>query len=414
MPSAALRVEVVRPDNPAWEAWLDRAARDVFHSAGYHAYSEESGEGEARLIVVCEGDRGLVWPYLVREVGSGTDRSGRPITDITSVYGYAGPLVWGCQPGEPFIAAAWREIQETWRAEGAITAFTRFHPLLGNAALASGLRAGGSGASEPEPLVDGGQTVSIDLTDGYDGARRLYGRDLRRGIDRSRRANLVTTVDTGWAELPTFARLYNETMVRLHASPYYLFQESDFRRLREALGPNVHLLVSRVDGAVAAAGLFTDWRGLVEWYLVGTDADYAPLSPAKALVDFALEWAVGRGASVLHIGGGRGGAHDSLLWFKSRFSPHRHAFQTGRWVLDPVTTADLSEARRAALEPGTRLDPGFFPEYRAPIVEQVVPVHGPSAGMERLPTDRPPVPRLQRASSPSGPVGSSRESGVAP
>ncbi|HLO36482.1 MAG TPA: GNAT family N-acetyltransferase, partial [Candidatus Deferrimicrobium sp.] len=281
--------------------------RDVFHTASYHAYSEESGEGEAGLIVVCEGDRGLVWPYLVREVAAETGRSGQSITDINSVYGYPGPLAWGCGPGDPFIARAWREIQDAWRAQGAITAFTRFHPLLGNVALASGLRVDGSSASEPDPIVVGGQTVSVDLTLGYDGARRLYGRDLRRGIDHSRRANLVSSVDTEWAELPTFSRLYNETMIRLHASPYYLFQESDFRRLRDALGPSLHLLLSRVDGNVAAAGLFTEWRGLVEWYLVGIDADYAPLSPAKALLDFAIEWAVDRGASVLHLGGGRGG-----------------------------------------------------------------------------------------------------------
>ncbi|HLO36736.1 MAG TPA: hypothetical protein VK194_11660, partial [Candidatus Deferrimicrobium sp.] len=98
----------------------------------------------------------------------------------------------------------------------------------------------------------------------------------------------------------------------------------------------------------------------------------------------------------------RGGAHDSLLWFKSRFSPRRHTFQTGRWVLDPVTTAELSEARRAALEPGTRLDPGFFPEYRAPIVEHVIPAHGPSAGMERLPVDRPPALRQRGEGDPAG------------
>ena len=404
MPGAALRVDIVRPDDPAWEAWLERTARDVFHTAGYHAYSEDSGEGEARLIVVHEGDRGLAWPYLIREVGSGTTRSGRPITDITSVYGYAGPLAWGCQTGEPFIADAWREIQETWRAQGAITAFTRFHPLLGNAALAAGLRVHGSDPNHPEPIVDGGQTISIDLTLGYDGARRLYGRDLRRGIDRARRANVVTSEDAEWTELSTFSRLYNETMIRLRASPYYLFQESDFRRLRGALGPNLHLLLSRVDGTVAAAGLFTDWHGLVEWYLVGTDADFAALSPAKALVDFAIEWGVDRGASVLHIGGGRGGAHDSLHWFKSRFSPRRHAFQTGRWVLDPVTTAEMTEARHAALGPGTRLDPGFFPEYRSPIIEGESPAHGPSIGMERLPLEPPPALRGSHARALPGPA----------
>src|SRR6202142_3683618 len=137
-------------------------------------------------------------------------------------------------------------------------------------------------------------------------------------------------------------------MARPPASGFYLFKEADFRRLRDAVPGRVHLLVTKLDGAVAAAGLFTDSQDLTEWYLVGTDSAFANLSPSKALVDFAIEWAIGRGAAVLHLGGGRGGSDDSLLWFKGRFSPRRHVFFTGRWILDPAATAERSAAPRAA------------------------------------------------------------------
>lgn len=389
MPGPAIRVDIIRPADPAWEEWLDHVPRDVFHTAGYHAYSEVSGEGEAHLIVVGNPDQGLAWPYLLRPIPGTSGRSGRPMADVSSVYGYPGPLAWGCTPGDPFMVQAWREVQEAWRAQDAITAFTRFHPLLGNASLVSGLRASEPlGREERNPIVAGGQTVSIDLTLGYQGVRALYGRDLRREIDASRRAGLMTTVDTEWAELGTFARLYNETMVRLNASDFYLFQESDFWRLRDALEDELHLLLTWIDGTVAAAGLFTDWRGLAEWYLVGTDSAHSSLSPSKALVDFAVEWALERGATVLHLGGGRGGSQDSLLWFKGRFSPRRHTFHTGRWVLDYDATEQLSEARRSGLEPGMALSPSFFPLYRAPIIEAAAPESlGPSAGMERNPID---------------------------
>lgn len=365
MPGAAIRVETVRADDPAWEEWLEHVPRDVFHSAGYHAYSEGSGEGQAYLAVVGNHDRGLAWPYLLRRIDP-DDRGPQPITDVNSVYGYPGPLAWGCQPGDALLERAWTEIQGVWRSQGAITAFTRFHPILGNAAIAQDFRSPGGSI---DGVVDNGQTVSVDLSLGYQGARGAYGRDLRREIDRSRAAGLVTEVDTEFAELGTFARLYKETMQRLHAADYYFFQESDFQRLREALPGRMDLILTRLDGEVAAAGLFTEWQGLVEWYLVGTDAKFANLSPSKALVDFAIEWAIGRGASVLHMGGGRGGSNDSLLWFKGRFSPRRHAFFTGRWILNQAATTELSDARRVALEPGTSLEANYFPEYRAPIVD---------------------------------------------
>jgi GNAT superfamily N-acetyltransferase len=386
MPGSTTQVHIVRPADAAWEEWLGPVPRDVFHTSGYHEYSEASGDGEAYLVVVGTRDRGMAWPYLLRPVPGASEHLGRPVADVSSVYGYPGPLAWGCTPGDPFIAEAWREVQAVWRTQDAITAFTRFHPLLGNASLVSGLRAADVSGREPtNPIVAGGQTVSIDLSLGYQGVRAVYGRDLRREIDASRRAGLVTTVDTEWAELGTFARLYNETMARLQASEFYLFQESDFRRLRDALHDELHLLVTRVDGTVAAAGLFTDWHGLIEWYLVGTDSAYASLSPSKELVDFAVEWAIERGARVLHLGGGRGGSRDSLLWFKSRFSPRRHTFHTGRWILDHGATAQLSRARSVGLEPGMAPSPSFFPEYRAPIVAAAGPEPpGPSLGMERI------------------------------
>jgi ribosomal protein S18 acetylase RimI-like enzyme len=369
MSGATIRVDVVRPDDPAWEGWLEHIPCDVFHSGEYHTYSEGSGEGQAYLLVVGDTDRGLAWPYLLRDLEREYGPDGRGLADVVSVYGYPGPLAWGCNPGEPFLTQAWREVQAVWRSQGAITAFTRFHPLLGNASLASGMLIEGAEASAPDPIVANGRTVSVDLTLGYDGARAAYGRDLRREVDRAYRQGLETSVDTEWTELGTFARLYNDTMLRLRASDFYLFQEADFWRLREALADHLHLLVTRLEGVVVSAGLFTNWDKIMEWFLVGTDSAYAALSPSKPLVDFAIGWAIDRGAEVLHLGGGRGGAQDSLLWFKGRFSPRRHTFHTGRWILDAVAAADLTAARRARLEPGMQLDPHYFPLYRAPVLE---------------------------------------------
>jgi hypothetical protein len=75
--------------------------------------------------------------------------------------------------------------------------------------------------------------------------------------------------------------------------------------------------------------------------------------------DDVRRWAAERGDRVIHLGGGRGGSNDSLFAFKARFSPRRHEFYTGRWVLDP-----RRYDRLAQLAPDP--DPGYFPPYRAP------------------------------------------------
>lgn len=119
------------PADPLWQDCLRAVRQDIYHGAGYHAFEEHLGHGEAYLAVIEEGARRLAWPYLLRLVGKD-----RGHTDVTSVYGYPGPLGLGVAPGDPFIDAAWIDLRRLWSEQGAVTAFTRFNPLLGNAALA--------------------------------------------------------------------------------------------------------------------------------------------------------------------------------------------------------------------------------------------------------------------------------------
>jgi GNAT superfamily N-acetyltransferase len=192
---------------------------------------------------------------------------------------------------------------------------------------------------------------------------------------------MVTVNDVGWEHLAEFARLYRQTMVRTGASDYYFFGEEDFRRLRQALEGRLHLLVTLAGSDVAAAGLFTEFNRLVEWHLVADSADYRNQSPGKLLVDDAVVWAQARGMRLIHLGGGRGGRNDTLLWSKSRFSALRHAFHTGRWILSRSEYDALVAARLAAIMPDSMLEPNFFPIYRAtPVGRQPSssPAHPPA------------------------------------
>jgi ribosomal protein S18 acetylase RimI-like enzyme len=343
--------------------------RDVYHTAGYHAYSNGYGDGDPYLVVAGDSRCGMAWPYLLRQVSEVENLAGSGATDVTSVYGYSGPLVWGCAPGDEFIARAWSEVQAIWRDQGAVSAFTRFHPLLGNESIMAGLSGpGDDGKSEPVASI--GRTVSIDLTVPEEVARAGYSESLRRQIRNYRQAGLSTTHDESWTDIGAFTYFYHETMARNAAADFYFFDADDFQRLRVALDGNVHLLVTRVGDVVGAAGLFTEYRGIVQEHLVGTNQALAHISPYKVLVDDVYEWAKKRGNTVFHLGGGRGAYEDSLFEFKRRFSQRLHPFFTGRWVLDGSACRDLLEARRSATSGGGVLDPDYFPAYRAPVLDR--------------------------------------------
>ena len=362
-------VEVVPSHDPGWDDHLEAVADDIYHLAGYHRFAEETGGGKAFLAVIREsrGRRGLLWPYLLRPVADVSELADAEAFDVDSVYGYPGPLAWGCRPDEPFVHRAAGALVDAWRSQGALTAFTRFHPLLGNVLWGANLPAEGPGASEP--ILQLGETVAVDLRQDDVNAVAAYSKTLRQDIASARRAGMTTRLDEDWSALKVFAELYRATMVRNRAEDTYYFSTDDFVGLKAALGDEIHLFVSELDGETAAAGLFTEHHGIVQAHLVGTDDEFRAWSPLKLLLDDVRRWASERGNDVLHLGGGRGGRDDSLLAFKRRFSPRRHRFSVGRWILDPATYATLVSMwmRRTKDAGHVIVEPRYFPAYRSPI-----------------------------------------------
>jgi hypothetical protein len=365
--NATSTVHLVGVDDPAWDRWLTLVAHDVYHTAGYHRCARDAGEGEPLLVVVGDVQRAMAWPYLLRPIDAVRSEQLWGRTDVSSVYGYPGPLVWGGTAGDPFILAAWKQILAAWREQGVVAAFTRFHPLLENASIMAAIEWPPRGVDDPTPVVDLGQTVSIDLAAGPDAARAGYSGSVRRQIRRYRGAGLRTTEDAAWEHLDEFVDLYRATMLRAGADEYYLFGKADLTRWKAALGDRIHLLITRLGREIGAAGLFFELGGTLQLHLVATNVEMQSVSPYKVLLDDAVDWGYARGASVLHLGGGRGARMDSLFEFKRRFSSRRHTFSIGRWILDEDAYRDLTRAHIAEVAEVGVPDGSYFPAYRAPV-----------------------------------------------
>ncbi len=113
----------------AWDPLLERLGlADAYLLRGYLESAAVLDPGRAVLLHLA-GDRGdVVFACLVRDV-PGVD--GR--VDVTTPYGYGGPVAAGEDPP----ADGFAEGYEAWAAEaGALTTFVRFHPLFGNQRLA--------------------------------------------------------------------------------------------------------------------------------------------------------------------------------------------------------------------------------------------------------------------------------------
>ena len=342
--SPALKSRLLDVAAPQWDSFLRETQHDFYHLPAYVALCAAQERGEARALFVTDDKRSMLLPLIVRGI-PGSDRP-----DATSPYGYPGPLVSGTDDPE-FLSEALAAGMAALRDEGIVSTFVRLHPLL------NALPPGGVGE-----VVLHGETVSVDLmlpqATRWAQMRDNHRRDIKKAVNHG----LVARMDLTFAQYGAFKRIYRETMDRRSAAPYYLFRDEYFDGLREALGDRLSLCVVERGDAVAAAGLFVETGGIVQYHLGGTDGALVGLEPSKLMIHFACDWAKEHGNRLLHLGGGVGGATDSLLYYKAGFSPLRHPFRTLRIVIDAAEYRRLVDAQDPLLDP--EMVRGFFPAYR--------------------------------------------------
>jgi hypothetical protein len=358
------RSQVIKVQDEKWTEVLSRLKHDVYHTREYHLCSGFRFEGEPNLFCYSEGEKLFVWPYLLNTLDTLPGCEGCGYYDVTSVYGYAGPLA---SSQSDFVERGWRALLEHWRMQRVVSSFTRFHPLLDNSELLTTVRGIGE-----EPAAAGitmcGSTVSMNLTMSSTEQLRLYPKVLRQEIRKSRELGFHTFKDEQWCHIADFTELYADTLQRVNGNKGYLFDFSWVSRFRSTMGDHSHLMITMIDDVVAAALLVMEYNGYLHAHLAGIRSDLISYSPLKVLLDDVRNWGSARGNHTFHLGGGVGGREDSLFHFKRRFSPQLHEFRIGCWILDRATYSDLEAARRdyfvrCGPDHG---NPAFFPAYRCP------------------------------------------------
>jgi hypothetical protein len=340
-----VRCEWIPPESAKWLDILRAIPHDFYHLPAYAQLSAETEGGAAGAFVVDDVRGRLIVPLILREISAGR-------FDATSPYGYPSPL-WSSPEGAPFAREALSTFVECLRSTHVVSAFIRLHPLL---------------TTDIDLFMDhgdvifSGETVYLNLEKTVDELWHDTRENHRRSIRRAQRAGFVARVDETWAQLNAFQTAYRETMMRVSATDYYFFPEVYFEKLRAALGERLHLLLVDQGEQLAAAALFTECSGIVQYHLGGTSDEFLPAAPMKLLFHFASTWFKDRGNTVMHLGGGVGSRQDSLLHFKAGFASTRARFHSWRLIAEPVAYMELVE--HWCRETGRQPSGTFFPAYR--------------------------------------------------
>jgi Acetyltransferase (GNAT) domain len=334
-----MHVDIIEPTDRRWLETLVTTRHDFYHLPEYASLESSRLGGTAVAAYVEQPGVRLLLPVISRAI------PGRSAFDLVSPYGYACPI--GTFEDVALLRGAFSSVVQTLSERGFVSMFVRLHPIL---ELPDGALTGLG------TLMEQGQTVSVGLRASEEEQWRGIRARYRTFLNRSARLGHRAFMDDTGEHFDRFITLYLETMRRQNAAPEYFFSRDYLSGLWQQLRGHIHLGVVEVDGLIVCTGLFGESNGIVQYHLSGTDERALELSPLKILIDYARRWATQRGATVLHLGGGVGGAQDSLMHFKSGFSDRRHLFKTWRVVLD--------EQRYAEFSGGAPMPTGFFPAYR--------------------------------------------------
>jgi hypothetical protein len=333
-----------------WRAW---PGREVFAHPGYGQLFARPGD---RLVcVVGEEDRAtILLPLVLRPLAAEPwSRPGESRWDAITPYGYGGPFTWG--PGPRDDAAFWSNYERWCAAQRIVSTFARL-------SLFPEQRP----ALPVTPQVRSPNVVRA-LAGGLDAIWSDYAHSVRTNVRAAERAGVVVEVDRTGARLDAFLAVYDHTMRRRAAAPFYFFPRSFFEVLVERLATQFAFVHALAGGEIVSSELLLSSEGRVYPFLGGTRADAFPLRPNDALRHHTIAWAISQGKSAYVLGGGLE-PEDGIFRHKRAFAPRGVVpFEVACLVHDAAACRALVRDRAGAATPERPWSPRprFFPPYRA-------------------------------------------------
>lgn len=267
------------------------------------------------------GGEHFVYPFLLTPVILNSAPTGH--FDISSVYGYTGPLA--TDTSDTFRQAAW-EAFDTYAAEQKIVAeFIRFSPFHRNEQMA-----------HPQTAVSLNRSVAVShLPANEDALLALLGPKTRNILRKAARGGLTARELPVPDELPAFRILYEETMMRNRAPEFFWYGDSYWHNLVKLGRQELRLFGAYAQGRLVAGSMSIAHGQSGLYHLGASLPEYAPLG-AGNLSLFAMSCGLMRsGVTFINMTGGRTtNPDDPLLLFKRRNATSMAPFHIGRRVVD--------------------------------------------------------------------------------
>lgn len=336
-----------------WQACIKKIPQaDIYFTDAYCHIYENNGEGKAQLFVYEDGEACICYPYLLRKIEASSTFE-EPLYDITTPYGYGGPLTNIQDEAErKYHFSRFENVFGQYcREKNIVTEFVRFHPLIRNDRDCKSI----------QPILNR-NTVSLTLQEDEAALMDSLRNKGRNRVKYAMKQGLTVTRE-GLDHLDWFAENYAKTMEKNQADTYYFFSKAFLQDTVELLEDHLTIFAARYEGEIIASVMYMHYNGYVSYHLTGSKQEYLHLAPSNLLVWHAAAWFGKLGYKSLHLGGGYR-QDDDLLRFKRNFTKNPLLeFYTGKKVHLP--------AQYERLTAGISMADDFFPLYRHPASQKI-------------------------------------------
>jgi Acetyltransferase (GNAT) domain len=273
--------------------------------------------------------------------------------DIVTPYGYGGFLFEG-DTSESAMNRFSENYTELLNNEHIISEFVRYHPQLKNA---NALRSFST-------VIDLGQTISMDLRSEDEIWANINSKN-RNMIRKAQKSGIEIHHGKSLDLLDSFMNIYNATMEKDNADPYYFFEKEFYKSIHTDLYNNYEIFYAVLGGKIIAISIMLFANNRMHYHLSGSLFEYRKLAPTNLLLFEAARWGNKQGFKTFHLGGGIGSGEDNLFKFKQAFNRNSsNLFSIGKKVYNQKMYNCLVELRKE-INNTFNFNSSFFPLYRA-------------------------------------------------
>lgn len=286
---------------------------DIYYNPNFLMCDAFLQNGTLEIFTVSKNEKYFIYPYIKIYNKIFTD-----YFDITSPYGYAGPI----SNDEIFFQNGEIILLEYLKESGCISEFVRYHY---NNKFNFFFK-------ENIQNIHNRNIIIVDLKMNWSKIwQDQFSSTNRNLVNKLDKEKFIYKIQKSNINLKIFIEMYNTTMSNVNANEFYFFKDEYFYELFNKLKNNIYLATVEKNAEIYSCALFFETDLYITYFLSARNHKFK--TPAtNYLISKTIMYFSNKNYELLNLGGGMSLIEDSLYKFKKNFSINSLPFFIGKRI----------------------------------------------------------------------------------